>query len=131
MLPDIETEGDIAVFLDRFYARVRQDPKLGPIFDEVARVDWPTHLPQIQRFWSSLLLGMATYEGQPMRPHLALAQKTPIRPEHFERWLGYFSQTLDDSFAGPRANEARLRAHSIAAVMQNRMRILGLLSPDV
>jgi hemoglobin len=130
-MPDIETEADIAYFLSQFYSHVRQDPELGYIFDEVAQVDWPTHLPHIQRFWSSLLLGTSTYEGQPMRPHLALAQKTPIRPDHFERWLSYFEQTLDDCFAGPRAHEARLRAQSIAAVMQNRMRILGLLSPDI
>jgi hemoglobin len=130
-MPDIETEADIAYFLEQFYARVRQDPELGPIFDGVARVDWPTHLPHIQRFWSSLLLGTSTYNGQPMRPHLALAQQTPIRPDHFERWLGYFGQTLDECFAGERANEARLRAQSIAAVMQSRMRLLGLLSPDV
>jgi len=124
---DIETEADIAIFLERFYARVRQDPALGPIFDGVAQVDWPTHLPKIGRFWSGLLLGTNTYQGQPMRAHFELAQKTPIRPDHFDQWLLLFEQTLQESFAGERANEALLRARGIAAVMQSRLYQAGLL----
>jgi hemoglobin len=115
---DIETEADIAFFLDRFYARIRQDPALGPIFNDVAQVDWPTHMPKIRAFWSSLLLGTNTYQGQPMRPHFELAQKTNIAPAHFEQWLALFRQTLRECFAGERANEALLRAQSIATVVK-------------
>jgi hemoglobin len=125
---DIETEADIAHFLDRFYARVRQDPNLGPIFNEVAQVDWPTHMPKIRAFWSSLLLGTNSYQGQPMRPHFELAQKTPISPAHFDQWLALFTHTLHECFAGERANEALLRAQSIATVMQSRMYQIGLLA---
>lgn len=128
-MKDIETEADIAFFLERFYARVRQHPELGYIFDGIARVDWDTHLPKIARFWSSLLLGTHTYEGNPMRPHLLLAQRTPIHPEHFDQWLGLFSQTLTEHFAGERTQEALLRAQSIAAVMQAKLHRLGLLQP--
>lgn len=127
---DIETEADIALFLDRFYARVRRHPELGYIFDEVARVDWPTHLPRIERFWSSLLLGTHTYEGNPMQPHLRLAGQTPIRPEHFRQWLGLFNQTLTELFAGERTQEALGRANAIAAVMQTKLDQLGLLQAD-
>jgi hemoglobin len=129
-MTDIETQADIDFFLERFYARIRQDPELGPIFDEVARVDWPTHLPKIGRFWSDLLLGTHTYEGHPMRPHLLLAQQTPIRPDHFERWLGHFSQTLSENFLGQRTQEALLRAKSIAAVMQSKLHRMELLASD-
>lgn len=129
-LRDIETEADIAYFLDRFYARVRQNPELGYLFDGVAQVDWPTHLPKIQAFWSSLLLGTNSYQGQPMRSHFELAQKAPIRPGHFDQWLALFSQTLAECFAGERANEARLRAQSIAAVMQSRLHLTGLLQTE-
>lgn len=127
---DIETEADIAYFLDRFYARVRQDPDLGPLFNDVAQVDWPTHMPKIRAFWSGILLGTTTYQGQPMRPHFELAQKTPIRTAHFDQWLALFSQTLDECFAGERAHEALLRAQSIAAVMQSRMHQIGLLAVE-
>src|SRR3546814_10741874 len=43
----------IAELVDRFYASVREDAMLGPVFD--ARVDdWPKHLGQMNRFWQSL-----------------------------------------------------------------------------
>lgn len=127
---DIETEADIAFFLDRFYARIHQDPDLGPIFNDVAQVDWPSHMPKIRAFWSSLLLGTNSYQGQPMRPHFELAQKTPIRPAHFDQWLALFRQALTECFAGERANEAQLRAQSIATVMQSRMEQIGLLAKN-
>lgn len=130
ILNDIKTEADIAFFLDRFYACIRQDPDLGPIFNDVAQVDWPTHMPKIRAFWSSLLLGTNGYQGQPMRPHFELAQKTSIRPAHFDQWLALFTQTLHECFAGERANEALLRAQSIATVMQSRMYQIGLLETN-
>ncbi len=127
---DIETEADVALFVERFYARVRQDSELGFIFDDVAHVNWPEHLPRITAFWSTMLLNTGTYAGNPMRPHLDLALKTPIRPEHFDRWLFLFSQTMTATFSGPRADEARQRAHGIATVIQSRLYSSGLLVVD-
>ena len=125
---DIETEADIALFVAKFYERVRQDPDLGPIFDGVARVDWPEHLPKIERFWSSMLLDTGTYAGNPMPVHFNLARKTPIRPAHFTQWLALFRQTLTELFAGERTEEALLRAQGIAIVMQGRLAGMELLA---
>lgn len=125
---DIETEADIALFVAKFYERVRQDPDLGPIFDGVARVDWPEHLPKIERFWSSMLLGTGTYAGNPMPVHFDLSRKTPISPAHFTQWLSLFRQTLTAHFAGERTQEALLRAQGIAIVMQGRLAGMGLLN---
>jgi hemoglobin len=36
---------------------------------------------------------------------------------HFDRWLELFRNTVDRLFAGPNAEEAKLRALSIATVM--------------
>lgn len=125
---DIETEADVALLVERFYARVRQDAELGYIFDDVAQVNWSEHMPRITAFWSTMLLNTGTYAGNPMRPHLDLALKTPLRPAHFDRWLALFSQTLIDLFSGPRTDEARQRAHGIATVMQSRLYSTGLLA---
>ncbi|MGF7217336.1 hemoglobin [Spirosoma lacussanchae] len=131
VLHDIDTKADIAYLLDRFYERVRQDPDLGYIFDGVAQVNWPEHLPRINAFWTNLLLGGdGSYQGNPMRAHVDLARKTPITPAHFDRWLALFTQTLTDCFAGERAREALLRAQAIAAVMQSRLYSAGLLETD-
>ncbi|WP_229376549.1 group III truncated hemoglobin [Fibrella aquatilis] len=126
-LPDITTEADVALFVARFYERIRQDPDLGPIFNTVAQVDWPTHLPNIERFWSTMLLNTGTYTGNPMPVHFNLARKTPIRPAHFDQWLALFRQTLTEHFAGERTNEALLRAQGIATVMQGRLAGMDLL----
>src|SRR5690606_40478945 len=54
-----------------FYARVREDPMLGPIFNSRVQ-DWDTHLKRMCAFWSSVALSSGVYHGQPMRMHLPL-----------------------------------------------------------
>src|SRR3546814_15377676 len=55
----------IAELVDRFYASVREDAMLGPVFD--ARVDdWPKHLGQMNRFWQSILLSAGNFTGNPL-----------------------------------------------------------------
>lgn len=71
-----------------FYAEVRADPTLGPIFD--ARIsDWEPHLQRMCAFWSSVTLMTGRYHGQPMRMHKNL----PVDAGHFDRWLELFEQT--------------------------------------
>lgn len=69
-----------------FYASVRVDPLLGPIF-EGHITDWPDHLAKLCRFWSSVTLLTGAYKGTPLQAHLAL---DAIGPAHFERWLALF-----------------------------------------
>ena len=115
--PDIQTEADVKTLVDTFYDKVNADPLLTPVFNEVARVDWPAHLPRMYDFWSGLLLHTARYRGQPFLKHIPL----PIGGAHFERWLALFHLTVDELFAGPVAAEAKLRAQSIAHVFETRL----------
>lgn len=41
---------DVARLVNVFYDRVRADDMLGPIFDDVAAVDWAVHLPRMYDF---------------------------------------------------------------------------------
>ena len=71
-----------------FYARVRADETLGPIF--AARIeDWEPHLKRMCAFWSAVTLMSGAYHGQPMQKHLPL----PIDASHFDRWLELFADT--------------------------------------
>jgi hemoglobin len=71
-----------------FYAKVREDAVLGPIFE--ARIkDWEPHLMQMCAFWSSVALMTGRYHGTPMAKHLPL----PVDGGHFDRWLALFEQT--------------------------------------
>lgn len=80
-----------------FYARVRADELIGPIF--AARIaDWGPHLERMCAFWSSVALMSGSYHGQPMQKHLPL----PVDAEHFDRWLALFAATAND-ICPPRA----------------------------
>lgn len=126
---DIESPADVPQFVDAFYGKVRQDAELSYLFDDVAQLDWPHHLPKMYAFWTTLIFGEAGgYKGNPMRPHLELGQKTPIRPEHFQRWLTLFYATIDELFTGEVAEQTKIRARSIATVIESRLYQNGLLA---
>ncbi len=106
-LTDIETADDVALLVKEFYARVYRDDVLRYAFDDVAKVDLETHLPKMNRFWGTVLLDEGSYDGQPMKTHLELNRKLPLRDCHFLRWMALFAQTVDSLFAGPRAERAK------------------------
>ncbi len=116
--PDINTLADIKRLVDTFYAKVKDDPLIGPIFKERIQDRWPEHLDKMYRFWQGILLGEQTYNGRPFPPHAQLS----IDLEHFERWLALFRATVDELYAGPVADEAKFRANSIANVFYNKLR---------
>ena len=81
-------EAMIDALVEGFYARVRDDALIGPIF--AARItDWAPHLAQMKLFWSSVALSTGVYQGRPMPRHLPL----PIDARHFDRWLELFTET--------------------------------------
>jgi len=112
---DIETSEDIKLLIDTFYGKVREDEVIGYIFNDIANVDWPKHLPKMYAFWGFLLLGLDTYQGNPLEPHRKLNEKIRLKGDHFDRWILLFHQTVDELFGGKNATEAKHRAHLIAA----------------
>lgn len=84
-------EAMIDAVVEAFYARVRDDRLIGPIFaDRIS--DWGPHLAQMKLFWSSVALSTGVYQGRPMPKHLPLR----IDARHFDRWLELFSETARD-----------------------------------
>lgn len=78
----------IETLVHAFYARVRNDPLIGPVF--TARItDWDLHLQRMCLFWSSVILMSGRYHGAPMQKHAPL----PVDAGHFDRWLELFRQT--------------------------------------
>ena len=106
----ISSREDVKQLVDSFYAKVRSDALIGPIFDDVARVDWDELLPKLYNFWEDLLFGTNNYDGRPFPPHMKLG----LKPEHFERWLQLFFLTVDEKFTGLKAEEVKARALRIA-----------------
>lgn len=121
MLPDITTRADVENLVNTFYDKVREDATIGLIFNEIANVNWNTHMPKMYDFWEGILFGSGNYRGRPMPPHFKLNETYPFRPEYFDAWLALFYQTVDELFEGEKAAEAKTRAMNIAAVMEHRI----------
>lgn len=106
----IKSRDEIVQIVDQFYAKVREDKLIGPIFNEQANVDWEEHLPKLYNFWEDLLFGTNHYHGRPFPPHL----KFNLKLNHFERWLKLFVETVDENYSGLKADEMKSRAIRIA-----------------
>lgn len=76
-----------------FYAKIRADEELGPIFGNVITGDWEPHLQKMFAFWSSLTMLTGRYMGQPMMAHMKLKM---VEPQHFDRWLSLFRETASE-----------------------------------
>ena len=113
-MQDIKDTDDIKTLIDTFYQTVTADALLGPVFNEIAHVNWDHHLPVMYAFWDFLLLGGKQYTGNPIQKHFDLHQRYPLSAEHFDRWLMIFQQTVDQLFAGKVADDAKFRAFAIS-----------------
>ena len=120
-MPDISSRADIDSLMRTFYSRAMADPLIGYLFTDVAKLDLEHHLPVIGDFWESTLFGSGVYarhRRNPLLIHAALDAKETLRPDHFQRWLVLFSDSVDESFCGPRASFAKQRGRMIAARIQ-------------
>lgn len=99
--------------VEGFYARVRDDHLIGPVF--AARIeDWGPHLAQMKLFWSSVALSAGVYQGRPMPKHLPL----PVDARHFDRWLELFRETARDLCPPVAADHFIERAERIAQSLE-------------
>jgi hemoglobin len=117
---DITNHQDIVLMVDSFYAKVKEDELLQPIF---AHVDWAHHLPVMYDFWSSIILGAQSFQRDPFQKHIPLG----LQPKHFNHWLKLFHHTIDEHFSGQHAEDVKRRADSIAVIFQHK---LGLLAEN-
>lgn len=108
--PTLCTEEEITRLVHTFYARVRQDETLGPIFNAHVN-DWPHHLAKLVDFWSALLRGTGRFDGAPMSKHAALPD---LNPALFQRWLELFRDTADGQSNQAMAQQACEMAGRIA-----------------
>ena len=107
------TESLIERLVREFYARIRTDALLGPVFEARIR-DWEPHLAQMCAFWSSVALMSGRYHGTPMVKHLPL----PVDADHFDRWLALFEETAGEVCSQQAAAHFVERARRIAASLE-------------
>jgi hemoglobin len=109
---DTINEVTIITLVDRFYAEVRKDPTLGPVFTAAIMPDaWPAHLKKMYAFWSSVMLTSGRYKGNPVAVHQQVAG---ITPPLFGQWLDLFEATARGLFVPAIAEDFAIRARRIA-----------------
>jgi hemoglobin len=101
--------------VDTFYARVRADERIGPLFNE-AIADWPEHLDKLQSFWSSVMLTSGRYKGRPLPAHIKHGDRMPAAA--FDRWLALWKQTTSELFEPAAAAALQDKADRIAESLQ-------------
>ena len=121
----LDTPEAVKFLVDSFYEKVQADSFIGPVFTDVAQVDWSKHLPKMYAFWESIILGNNAYNGNPFQPHLIVNQKHTLTIDHFERWLKLFTETLAEKFTGDTAEQVRQRATQIAMVWNHKLEYIN------
>ena len=96
-----------------FYAAVRRDAVLGPIFANHVQ-DWPEHEAKIGRFWRNAILRDRVYDGSPMLAH---RQAGDVTPDHFPLWLALFDATLTATLPPEPAAAWSAMAHRIGRAL--------------
>lgn len=107
------TEAMIERLVRGFYAKVRSDAVLAPVFDSKIK-DWEPHLAQMCAFWSSVALMSGRYHGTPMVKHTPL----PVDADHFDRWLELFEAAAVELCPPQAAAHFVERARQIAASLE-------------
>lgn len=116
------TEDEIVELVDAFYAKVRRDAVLAPVFERAIAPDaWPVHLAKMYDFWSSVMLTSGRYKGNPLAVHL---QVDGLEASMFPRWLTLFRATAEELLSPELAASFRLKSERIAESLK-----LGLFFP--
>jgi hemoglobin len=115
MVSEAITPSTIIQLVDTFYARVREDAVLGPVFEGKLAGRWHQHMPRMYAFWTKVLLGTGEFQGNVFGKHMALSG---IEREHFVHWLTLFRSTAIEVFGVDGAAPALEVAARIASSLQ-------------
>lgn len=114
---DVIDERGIRTMVETFYARVRHDPMLGPVFETRLEGSWTEHMSRMVDFWASVLLAAGRYRGNPLAKHRAIPE---LGSEHFDRWLELFEEVLGEVFPEYVASDVLGRARRMRLVLDSR-----------
>ncbi len=115
---EIENRTHISLLVRSFYAKVRKDDVLGPIFNGII-TDWESHLELLTDFWETQLFLKRKYHGNPIKAHNDVDDKMnhTVSPEHFGLWLNLWFETIDELFTGDTAFIAKNRARQMNTML--------------
>jgi hemoglobin len=124
------TEETIRRLVDEFYAKVRADQGLAPIFAKAIGDDpeiWKPHLQKMYDFWSSLMLTSGRYHGNPFQKHQMLPA---FDMGLFDRWLALFEETARDIHTPDTADRYVEKSRRIAESLKLGFSITSARNPN-
>ena len=118
----MENSDDVRLLIDRFYAKVKKDQLLAPVFQVriPTEADWPEHMEILYQFWDSVLFGISAFRGNPFPKHMGLG----INAAHFDRWIELFHATIDELFVGKIAEEAKQKAVKMRMLFEYKLKLI-------
>lgn len=116
MKKDIFNKKDIEKLVNLFYEKVKKDITISHFFKD--GFNWDKHLEIMYNFWENVLFYTGNYGGNPMNKHFEIHAKTPLSMKDFHQWTKLFNESVDELFAGEKADLIKLKASNIATVMQ-------------
>lgn len=118
---DLRNRADIEQVLTAFYQKAFNDEVIGYFFTEVVPLDLNMHLPVITDFWEAVIFNTQGYRKNVMEVHQQISTKSAISKRHLERWVHLFVTSVDELFAGEKAELMKQRAISIATLMKIKL----------
>ncbi|RZS98683.1 group III truncated hemoglobin [Cecembia calidifontis] len=117
---EIQSRNEVSRLVRTFYAKVRKNPTLGPIFNTIVH-DWEVHLERLTDFWEMVLLHSGPGAGKfsPVPVHREVDDKMDhqVSESHFNTWLALWFDTIDSQFKGEVAEYAKQHAHKMAHIL--------------
>lgn len=115
---DSITEQSVGSLVDRFYAKIRGDAVLAPIFETALAGHWEAHIARMRQFWCSALRVKRGYRGDMLAAHRRLGK---LPRALFPRWLALFRDTVDECFTAAPAEIIRDRALKTARNLESAL----------
>jgi len=113
----IENRKDVSLLVNTFYAKIRKDVLLGPIFNgHIQDEKWSEHLTKLTDFWETNLFGIAKFKGNPSAKHINVDANLnhTIEQSHFGKWLQLWFETIDELYEGELALKAKESARNMS-----------------
>lgn len=113
----INSREDISKLVHTFYAKIRKNELLSPIFNShISEEQWPKHLEILTDFWETNLFGIAKFKGNPSTKHINVDKHLnhSITQTHFGTWLELWFETIDHLFEGELALRAKQSARKMS-----------------
>ena len=92
---DSITEQSVGALVECFYAKIRCDAVLAPIFERALAGRWDEHVATMREFWYSALRVKRSYRGDMLAAHKRLGE---LSRSFFPRWIALFRETVEEHF---------------------------------